>query len=46
MICPFAPPEKQGLLECSDTGERAKVLTALMEMALLGPQPAGGQAVN
>ncbi len=46
MICPFAPPEKQGLLECVDTGERAKVLTALMEMALLGPQPAGGQAVN
>ena len=46
MICPFAPPEKQGLLECGDTAERAKVLTALMEMALLGPPPAGGQAVN
>jgi hypothetical protein len=36
MICPFAPNEKQALLECPDAGERARVLTALMEMALLG----------
>ncbi|MCC6470654.1 MAG: LON peptidase substrate-binding domain-containing protein [Alphaproteobacteria bacterium] len=36
MICPFAPSEKQALLECPDAGERARVLTALMEMALLG----------
>jgi len=36
MICPFAPSEKQALLECPDTNERARVLTALMEMALLG----------
>jgi Lon protease-like protein len=36
MICPFAPSEKQALLECPDATERARVLTALMEMALLG----------
>jgi hypothetical protein len=36
MICPFAPSEKQALLECPDAGERARVLTALLEMALLG----------
>lgn len=36
MICPFAPSEKQALLECPDANERARVLTALMEMALLG----------
>lgn len=36
MICPFAPSEKQALLECPDGAERARVLTALLEMALLG----------
>ena len=46
MICPFAPPEKQGLLECIDTGERARVLTALMEMALMGPRREGGEVMN
>ncbi len=32
MILPFAPSEKQALLEARDLGERARVLTALMEM--------------
>ena len=42
MICPFAASEKQALLEASDIGERARVMTALIEMALL--QQAGGGA--
>ncbi|MGQ0675199.1 MAG: LON peptidase substrate-binding domain-containing protein [Rhodospirillales bacterium] len=46
MVCPFGPAEKQALLECAGTLERSRVLTALMEMALLGPQPAGGRTVN
>jgi len=41
MICPFAPSEKQALLECPDATERARVLTALMEMALLGSAQGG-----
>ena len=35
MICPFAPNEKQALLEASDLGERAKVMIALIEMAVV-----------
>jgi uncharacterized protein len=35
MVCPFAPGEKQALLEAKDGGERARLLTALMEMAAL-----------
>lgn len=35
MICPFAPSEKQALLESHHVGERARVITALMEMAVL-----------
>jgi Lon protease-like protein len=42
MICPFAPSEKQALLECPDANERARVLTALMEMALLGAHQSKG----
>jgi Lon protease-like protein len=36
MVCPFAPSEKQALLEAKDTAERAKLLTALVEMAVVG----------
>ncbi len=36
MLAPFQPSEKQALLESRDVGERARVLTALMEMALIG----------
>lgn len=35
MICPFAPAEKQALLEAPDLATRAEVLTALLEMAAL-----------
>lgn len=37
MLCPFAPTEKQALLECSDLGERSAFLHALLEMALAAP---------
>lgn len=34
MMCPFAPSEKQALLEAPSLGERAEIVTTLMEMAL------------
>ena len=34
MICPFAPPEKQALLEAMTLPERAETLTAMMVMAI------------
>ena len=37
MACPFAPSEKQALLEAPDLGERAKLLTTLVEMAAVKP---------
>ncbi len=33
MICPFEPSEKQALLEAPDLDERARLLTAIVEMA-------------
>ena len=33
MLCPFAPSEKQALLEAADLDRRAELLTALIEMA-------------
>ena len=36
MVCPFAPGEKQALLDAKDSTERARLLTTLMEMAALG----------
>ncbi len=36
MICPFEPSEKQALLEAPDTAERARLLTALLEMSIKG----------
>jgi len=35
MLCPFAPQEKQALLEAPDLAERSRVLTALLELAML-----------
>ena len=35
MICPFDPSEKQVLLEAPDLGERARLLTAIVEMAVM-----------
>lgn len=37
MVCPFAPPEKQALLEAPGVVERAKLLKGLIEMALATP---------
>jgi uncharacterized protein len=34
MVCPFEPSEKQALLEAADLDERARLLTAIVEMAL------------
>ena len=42
MLCPFAPSEKQALLEASDLAARAELLTALVEMAAISAAPAGG----
>ena len=42
MLCPFAPSEKQALLECRDLAERGRVLIALFEMAAIGR--GGGEA--
>ncbi len=43
MVCPFAPSEKQALLEAFDLTERSRVMTALVEMALLAHQASGPQ---
>ncbi len=37
MACPFAPSEKQALLEAADLDARAELLTALIEMAAIKP---------
>jgi hypothetical protein len=37
MLCPFAPSEKQALLEAPDLDERARRLIALVEMAAVNP---------
>jgi Lon protease-like protein len=34
MVCPFAPAEKQALLEAKGLAERAELLTTLLEMAV------------
>lgn len=36
MICPFAPSEKQALLEASCLSERAKLMMTLLEIAVAG----------
>lgn len=41
MICPFGPAEKQTLLQARDAAERARLLTGLIEMAILDPAPDG-----
>jgi Lon protease-like protein len=38
MICPFAPNEKQALLESPNVTTRANLLMALLEMAMIPPQ--------
>jgi hypothetical protein len=39
MMCPFAPSEKQALLEARTLDERARLLTALIEMTATAPMP-------
>jgi Lon protease-like protein len=39
MMCPFAPNEKQALLEAATLDERARLLTALIEMTATAPLP-------
>jgi Lon protease-like protein len=39
MMCPFAPNEKQALLEAKTLDERARLLTALIEMNASVPSP-------
>jgi len=41
MLCPFAPSEKQALLEARDLDERARLLTALIEMTATQPTQDG-----
>ncbi len=43
MVCPFEPSEKQALLEAPDLAERARLLTAIVEMAAANrPADSGG----
>jgi uncharacterized protein len=43
MICPFEASEKQALLEAPNLDERARLLTAIVEMAALNqPRPGAG----
>jgi Lon protease-like protein len=44
MICPFEPSEKQALLEAPDVEERARLLTAIVEMAVLNRPSEGAGA--
>ena len=44
MLCPFQPSEKQALLECPTLMERGRVMTALIEMALIGHSSAPNNA--
>jgi len=46
MVCPFHTNEKQALLEAGDVAERARVMTALMEMALLDSDDDGAPAMQ
>jgi uncharacterized protein len=41
MLCPFEPSEKQALLEAADLAARARLLTAIVDMAAQGPVAAG-----
>lgn len=46
MICPFSPSEKQALLEAKNTEERCRLLTTLMDMALLSDDEEGEESVK
>lgn len=42
MVCPFAPNEKQALMEAKDIAQRARTMMTLMQMDVAGPP--GGPA--
>jgi Lon protease-like protein len=44
MMCPFEPSEKQALLEAPDLDDRARLLTAIVEMAVLNGSSDGAAA--
>ena len=46
MLCPFPPSEKQALLEAADLGDRAQLLTALVEMAAIKPTAEEGSGTR
>jgi Lon protease-like protein len=46
MTCPFAPTEKQALLEADTLETRAKMLLALLDMAAAGSDDGGGAKVR
>ncbi len=46
MACPFSPREKQALLEARRTSERAKILTALVEMSVASSVTPSGTTRN
>jgi uncharacterized protein len=46
MICPFQPSEKQALLEAKTIEERCRLLTTLMDMALLSEDDGDGDTVR
>lgn len=43
MTCPFQASEKQALLEAADVAQRAEIMVALLEMAVLAGDSEGGQ---
>jgi uncharacterized protein len=45
MVCPFEPSEQQALLEAGDLEERAKLLTAIVEMAVM-ESPGDGPSIR
>jgi Lon protease-like protein len=46
MACPFAPEEKQALLEAHDAAERARVLLALLEINAFDDNPGNGKKAS
>jgi Lon protease-like protein len=42
MMCPFAPSEKQALLEAESLGQRTEILQALLEFGMHGSDSEGG----
>ena len=45
MVCPFEPSENQALLEAGDLDQRANLLTAIVEMAIMDA-PSEGPSIR